>query len=788
MSRWLPTSCALCAQNCGLLVKVENNRIVNVKGDRDNPRSAGYLCRKGQNIANFQHHAERLTKPLKKTAEGFVEISWEQALTEIGARLRSIVGTHGPRSYAFMGGGGQANHFEAAFGTSLMRGLGSHYHYNALAQELTGFFWCAGRMLGRQNRFPIPDEHQADMLVGIGWNGMESHQMPRAPLVIREFAKNPDKLLVIIDPRESRTAKEANIHVPLRPGTDALFTRAMIAIILQEGWEDSEYLDNFCTGFEEIRGWFENFDIHKALEVCHVDFEQVRNVCREMTSRSWCLHFDLGVYMNRHSTLATYLHMLLLAVCGRFCVPGGNVIPGAVMPIGSHSDERLARTWRTVETDFPAILGCFPPNVMPEEILSGKDDRLRAVVVSSSNPVRSYADTSAYEKAFKELDLLVTVEITMSETAELSDYVLPARTAYESYDASFFTWNYPEIFFQMRHPVVEPEPETRESGTILAAIGKAAGLLPELPDYLYEAGEKDRLEYTMALLTWLQRNRKYSKLMPLIIAETRKKGSESINLDALWSLFLVSPPSLKRNVARAGVVSSSKFGAFGNLRKILRAVRGVINYRSVAPLAILTPQVSFAEKLFNKVVESPSGLWLGKSGDDNIAELMTKDKMVNLYIPEMAEWIKEIQPELEEKALQQDADYPFVLNAGRHKPENANTLMRKPDWNEGRRTCTLAMNPVDAESLGIVDGETVKVITEAGQERIELEVTGEVRQGQVLIPHGFGLKYRGEVHGINVNRLTKNTHRDRLAATPLHRYVRCRVEKVGEGTLDVGRP
>ncbi len=182
MNEWLPTSCVLCAQNCGLLVQVANNRIVKVKGDSANPRSKGYLCRKGQNIANFQHHEERLTRPLKKTADGFEEISWEQAISEIGEKLRRIVDDHGPRSFAFMGGGGQGSHFEAGFGTSLMRGLGSKYHYSALAQELTGYFWCAGRMFGRQNKFPIPDQHQADMLVGIGWNGMESHQMPRRRL------------------------------------------------------------------------------------------------------------------------------------------------------------------------------------------------------------------------------------------------------------------------------------------------------------------------------------------------------------------------------------------------------------------------------------------------------------------------------------------------------------------------------------------------------------------------------------------------------------------------------
>jgi anaerobic selenocysteine-containing dehydrogenase len=113
--------------------------------------------------------------------------------------------------------------------------------------------------------------------------------------------------------------------------------------------------------------------------------------------------------------------------------------------------------------------------------------------------------------------------------------------------------------------------------------------------------------------------------------------------------------------------------------------------------------------------------------------------------------------------------------AGRHMDTNANTDMRDPKWNEGRRACTLAMHHRDADALGLADGQMVRVVTEAGQETIEVEVTAGARQGQVVIPHGFGLVYQGVAHGANVNRLTRSTHRDFLG-TPLHRFVPCRVE------------
>ena len=779
MTEWQTTSCVLCAQNCGLQVKVENNRIVKVKGDKTNPRSQGYICRKGVNIANYQHHKERLTHPLKKTGKGFVKISWNQAFSEIGEKLRTVVDAHGPKSFAFMGGGGQGCHFEAAFGTSLMKGLGSKYHYTALAQELTGYFWDTGRMFGRQNRFAIPDERHADMILGIGWNGMASHQMPQAPLVIKEFARNPDKLIAIIDPRRSETAREANIHIPLRPGTDALLARAMIAIILQEGWENQNFITQNTSGFDQIRRWFDDFDIQGALEVCEVNYDTIKDLCKELSRRKWCMHFDLGVYMNRHSTLATYLYMLLSAVCGRYCVPGGNIIPGSVVPIGKHSYEHNPKIWRTQTTNFPEIIGMFPPNVMPEEILSDHPERLRAVVVSSSNPLRSYADTTAYERAFKKLDLLVTIEVAMTETAELSDYVLPSRSAYESYDGTFFTWNFPEIYFQMRHPVLEPAPDTKEAGQILSGIAHAAGVIPEIPDYLYVAAQKNRQNYAMAFFSYIKSNPKAIKIMPLILEKTLGQIVGSGNLAALWGIFLSSPSSFRKNSARAGHTIPSLLQSTLDPIKLAKVFSGIIKYSSIAPIGLLTPQVAHAEKLYEAVLANPQGLWIGKmDANNNMDELRTEDMKINLYITEMEDWIAKITPEDESRALTPNSNFPFVLNAGRHTPQNANSLMRNPDWNKGRRACTLAMNPADAKTMDLFDGETVRIITEASSEEIELEVSDEIRKGQVLIPHGFGLKYQGKVYGVNVNRLTEAAHRDRLAATPLHRYVPCRVEKI----------
>jgi len=740
---WKKTGCVCCAQNCGLEVLVEGNRITKVRPDKANPRSEGYVCRKGLKIAHYQHNADRLRTPLKRVGDGFEPVSWDEALDGIAEKLKGILDQHGPRSLAFMGGGGQGCHFEAAFAVSLLNSLGSRYHYNALAQELTGHFWVQGRCLGKQYMGTNPHDHETDMLVAIGWNGWMSHQMPQARKHLARISKDPDKLLVVIDPRKSETARRADIHLPIRVGTDALLTRAMIAIILQEGWEDSEYIGRNVTGFEEIRGWFTGFDAKAALKVCELEYEQVREVARLFATRRSSLHSDLGILMNRHSTVTSYLLMILLAVCGRIGVSGGNVIPGTIMPMGSNNDERNPKTWRTAATDIPAIMGYFPPNVMPEEILSDNPERLRAVLVSGSNPLRSFADTSAYEEAFAKLDLLVTVEVAMSETAALSHYVLPAASAYEKWDGTFFPWTWPEVFFQMRRPIVEPEGECLEEGEIFTRIAERMGLIPEIPASLVEAAKGDRAAFAMELMGFLQAHPEVGRLVPSVLTRTLGKELGSAHLAAIWGLLQVAPPFFRENATRAGFKEGPLLG----------------------------------EEVFQAILDRPEGLWVGRCDpENNLASLQTEDGKIHVHIPELAEWLQEIEPESEEKDLVMDSRFPLILMAGRHFDYNANTIMRDPEWNEGRQACTVSMHPDDAQSLGLEDGGTVKVKTEAGEVELTLEVTETARKGHVVIPHGFGLSYEGKPYGANVNRLAKNTNRDRFAATPYHRFIPCRVE------------
>ena len=736
------TGCVLCAQNCGLEIEVEANRIVKVKGDKSNVKSEGYVCRKGLNVAYHQHNADRLKYPLKKVGDQFERISWDQAIDEIAAKLKSIIDQYGPRSFAYMGGGGQGCHFEAAFGVRLMRLLGSQYQYSALAQEFAGAFWVVGRTHGKQYLHDQPDVNNTEVLLTFGWNGMQSHQIPQAPRQLQRLAKDPDKLLIVVDPRVSETAKLADIHLQIRPGTDALLLKAMISMILAEGWENKDYLNEHTSGFDQVKSLFSNFDVRAALKVCNLRFDQVREVTKAYATRTSSLRYDLGIFMGRHSGLNSYLIVILQAICGRLCMPGGNVINGHMMPIGPHTDERDPKIWRTVTTNAFPVCGSFPPNVMPEEILSDHPERLRAVIVTQSNPLRSYADTTAYENAFRRLDLLVTGEVAMTETAALSHYVLPSRTGYESWDGTFFPMTYPGIHFQMRRPIIEPDGEPLELGEIHLRLADKLGLIPPIPESLYQAAEDSHAAFAKALMEYTMTEPKAMKTMPFILGKTLGKAMGSVHLAALWGMLQVAPKSFYKNAIRAGFKSGATLG----------------------------------EEIFRQIMDHPEGVWVGKiDPENNFSEIKTEDGKINLHIPELIEELQSVEAQREEAMLVMPSQYPLILMAGRHTSMNANTMMRDPAWNEGKRACTLAMHPDDAAALNLKDGQQVRITTEAGSEEIELEITETAHQGHVVIPHGFGMVYNGVKYGANVNRLTKNTHRDQFC-TPMHRYVPCRVD------------
>ena len=440
-----------------------------LRGDDAHPASRGYACEKAGRLDFYQNGPHRLTKPLRRRADGtFEEIDWDTAIREVRrASRRSATSTVASRSSIT----------EAAakgttcptYGRSTRSLLGSVHMASALSQEKTGEFWVATKMVGGYSR---GDFEHCEVALFLGKNPWLSHGIPRARVTLREIANDPKRCLIVIDPRRTETAEIADIHLRVKPGGDAFLLAAMVAVVVQEGLSKREWLAEHTDGLEQVLPHFASLDVAAHSIRSGVPEEQVRSAARRIAAAESMATFeDLGVQMNMHSTLVSYLHKLLVLLTGKLGKKGAAYRPSTLVAGSFGGHERGT----TPVTGARIIGGLTPCNVVPEEILTDHPKRFRAMLVESGNPAHSIADGVRMREALEALDLVVVIDVAFTETARLADYVLPVASQFEKAEATFFNFEFPRNVFHLRRPVLDPPegplPEPEIHARIVEALG-----------------------------------------------------------------------------------------------------------------------------------------------------------------------------------------------------------------------------------------------------------------------------------------------------------------------------
>ena len=738
---WKPTACILCECNCGIVVQTDGRHLSKIRGDKDHPASQGYTCNKALRLDHYQSNPNRLTSPMRRRADGsYEEIDWDTAISEVAAGFKRIAETHGGDKIFYYGGGGQGNHLGGAYSGAFLKPLGSRYRSNALAQEKTGEFWVDSQLYGGHTRGEF--EH-AEVSVFIGKNPWMSQSFPRTRVVLNEIAKDPARSMIVIDPVATDTAEMADFHLQVKPGSDAWCLAAMAAVLVQENLCDETFLVEHADGVDEVREVLRTVPVTDYAQRSGVDEQLLRAAVRRIAGAASVAVFeDLGVQQAPNSTLVSYLNKMLWILTGNFGKRGGQHLHSSFAPLFN-----LSGVGRTPVTGAPVISGLVPSNVVPQEILTEHPDRFRAMIVESSNPAHSIADSAACREAFESLELLVVIDVAMTETARLAHYVLPAASQFEKPEATFFNLEFPHNDFHLRHPLFDPLPGTLPEPEIWARLVREIGFVSD-DDLrpLREAARESRDAYTQAFFAELATNPALGKVLPYVLYETLGPTLPEglAGAAALWGLAQKTALTYPEAVRRAG-------HADGNA-------------------------------LFDAILASPSGVTFTahQYGDDFALIANGADGKIALRIPELLDDIRALQ---DANPGLTTAEFPIVLSAGERRAFTANDIFRDPSWRKRDADGALRVSAADAQALGLADGGRARITTAAGSAEARVEVNPAMRPGHASLPNGYGLDFvdaagRRQVTGVAPNTLTSTDWRDPYAGTPWHKHVPARLESV----------
>ena len=737
---WQPTACILCECNCGIVVQLDGRNLARIRGDKAHPASQGYTCNKALRLDHYQNNRNRLTSPMRRRPDGsYEEIDWETAISEIAAGFKHISDTYGGDKIFYYGGGGQGNHLGGVYSGAFLKALGSRYRSNALAQEKTGEAWVDAHLYGGHTRGEF--EH-AEVSVFVGKNPWMSQSFPRARVVLNEIAKDPRRSMIVIDPVITDTAKMADIHLRVRPGTDAWCLAAMAAVLVQEDLCNETFLAEHVNGADDVREVLGDVPIGAYAQRCGVDEELLRAAARRIASADSVAVFeDLGIQQAPNSTLCSYLNKLLWILTGNFAKHGGQHLHSSFAPLF-----RASGVGRTPVTGAPIIGGLVPGNVVPQEILSDHPDRFRAMIVETSNPAHSLANSASCREAFESLELMVVIDVAMTETARLAHYVLPAATQFEKPEATFFNLEFPHNTFHLRHPVLEPLPGTLAEPEIWARLVRALGIVDDAElKPLRDAAKEGRAAYVQAFTTAISANPMVARLVPFVLYETLGPTLPDglAGAAALWGLAQKTALAYPEAVRRAGHDD-------GNA-------------------------------LFDAILQNRSGVtFTVHDYEDDFDLISHADHKIALDMPEM---LDEMRALLDARPALTTQEFPIVLSAGERRAYTANDIFRDPAWRKRDVDGALRISVEDAEGLGLVDGGRARITTAVGSAEASVEVSEAMLPGHASLPNGFGLDFtdddgRARIPGVAPNTLTSTEWRDAYAGTPWHKHVPARIERV----------
>ncbi|MFE0865133.1 molybdopterin oxidoreductase family protein [Streptomyces rochei] len=719
--------CPLCEATCGLVLTVDGTTVTAARGDRDDVFSRGFVCPKGASFGAADADPDRLRSPLVRTGGELREAGWEEAFDAVAAGVRPVVERYGPHAVGVVLGNPNVHTMAGALYPPVLLGaLGTRSLFTASTVDQMPKHVSSGLLFGDANAIPVPDLDRTDHLLLIGANPLESNgslcTAPDFPGRLKALRARGGTLTVI-DPRRTRTAKLADRHVAIRPGTDALLLAATAQVLFEEGLVDLGALAPHVEGVTELGRALRDFTPESVAAACEVDAEVTRALARGLAAApTAAVYGRIGSCTVPHGTLASWLVDVLNVLTGNLDRPGGALFPQAATdrtprPAGPGRGFALGR-WRSRVSGHPEAKGELPLSALAEEIdtVTDEGEPVRALLTVAANPVLSAPDGDRLDKALASLDFMVSVDPYLNETSRHAHVVLPPPPPSQSPHHDF-AFNTLAVRNQVRYtrPAVPLEPGRMAETEILAR---------------------------------------------LTLAVTGGHGTDPAAVDAAVVErtlgAAVRDPHSPVHGRDPGELAARLTGENGPERRLDLMLRlGPYGDGFGARPDGLTLQ---------RLLAHPHGIDLGPLRPRLPQPLKTRSGKVELLPGPIAADLPRLR-----RAMAERPAGP-VLVGRRHLRSNNSWMHNVPALTGGSNRCTLQLHPDDADRLGLRDGQPVRVEGAGGAVTAPAEVTDTVRPGVVSLPHGWGhdrpgtrLTHAATDPGVNVNQLLDGSLLDPLS-------------------------
>jgi anaerobic selenocysteine-containing dehydrogenase len=473
-------ACNLCEAICGIEITVQGDQRLDIRGDKDDPLSQGYICPKAAALPDLHYDRDRLKHPVRRTPQGWQRIGWNEAFNEVTQNLKRVQAKYGRNAVAtYLGNPITHNYGALLFAPGFIRSLHTRNRFSATSVDQLAHHLAAYLMFGHQLLLPVPDLDRTKLFLILGANPAVSNgSMMTAPGMARRLQEIRQRggKVILIDPRFNETARLADRHLFIRPATDVLLLLALLHVVFEEGLTRAGSLAAFTKGVETVRNLVAEFPPERVAPITGIDLDQIRALAREFASADSAVCYGrIGVSTQEFGGVCQWLINVLNTVTGNLDSPGGAMFtlpafdpltaPESLAPRGS-----FAR-WHSRVRKLPEFAGELPVVTLAEEILTQGPGQVKALVTYAGNPALSTPNGRELDRALAGLEFMVSIDPYINETTRHAHIILPPNSSLERthYDLAFHllavrnTTKFSPALFQ-------PNGETRDDWEILIEL------------------------------------------------------------------------------------------------------------------------------------------------------------------------------------------------------------------------------------------------------------------------------------------------------------------------------